>query len=130
MDRIATAGPDQSTLFVDTLDGENLVAQAALFAADTFGYAGLLKAPYQRGASDHVAFANAGIAGANFIWRELETIALEPWYHHPHDRMENVSSERMRIALEIITAASTQVMCAGGTLRPGPATPGPDVGSP
>mgnify|MGYP006292959603 CR=1 FL=1 len=119
MDMIATAGPDQNTLFVNTLDGENLVAQAALFAADTLGYADLLNAPYQRGASDHVAFANAGIAGANFIWRELETIDLEPWYHHPHDRMEHVSPERMRIALEIITAASAQVICADGTLRPG-----------
>jgi aminopeptidase YwaD len=118
MDMIATAGPDQTTLFVNTLDGENLVAQAALFAADTLGYADILNAPYQRGASDHVAFANAGIAGANFIWRELETISLEPWYHHPHDNMENISAERMRIALEIITAASTQVMCPAGDLRP------------
>jgi len=129
MDMIATAGPDQTTLFVNTLDGENLVAQAALFAADTLGYADQLNAPYQRGASDHVAFANAGIAGANFIWRELETIALEPWYHHPHDKMENVSFERMRIALEIITAASAQVMCAAGTLSPGLGAPGADPGS-
>jgi aminopeptidase YwaD len=129
MDMIATAGPDQTTLFVNTLDGENLVAQAALFAADTLGYADLLNAPYQRGASDHVPFANAGIAGANFIWRELETIALEPWYHHPHDKMENVSSERMRIALEIITAASAQVICADGILRPGPTPNQEDVGS-
>ena len=44
MDMIATAGPDQTTLFVNTLDGENLVAQAALFAADTLGYADLLNA--------------------------------------------------------------------------------------
>ena len=116
MDMIATAGPDQTTLFVNTLDGENLVAQAALFAADTLGYADLLNAPYQRGASDHVAFANAGIAGANFIWRELETISLEPWYHHPHDKMENTSAERMRIALEIIAAASLQVICTDGMM--------------
>jgi aminopeptidase YwaD len=129
MDMIATAGPDQTTLFVNTLDGENLVAQAALFAADTLGYADLLNAPYQRGASDHVAFARAGIAGANFIWRELETISLEPWYHHPHDKMENVSSERMRIALEIITAASAQVICADGVLRPGRSNPQTDDGS-
>lgn len=118
MDMIATAGPDQSTLFVNTLDGENLVAQAAIAAADTLGYSDLLNAPYQRGSSDHVAFAESGIAGANFIWRELETIALEPWYHHPHDKMENTSAERMRIALEIVAAASLQVICADGTLRP------------
>lgn len=126
MDMIATAGPDQTTLFVNTLDGENLVAKAALFAADTLGYTDLLNAPYQRGASDHVAFANAGIAGANFIWRELETISLEPWYHHPHDRMENVSADRMRVALEIITAASAQVMCPDGSLRPDVAAPESD----
>ncbi|MGD2123922.1 MAG: M28 family peptidase [Gemmatimonadota bacterium] len=130
MDMIATAGPDQTTLFVNTLDGENLVARAALLAADTLGYADLLNAPYQRGASDHVAFADSGIAGANFIWRELETIALEPWYHHPHDKMENVSAERMRIALEIITGASTQVMCAGGKLRPEITTPQEGAGNP
>lgn len=119
MDMLATAGPDQTTLFVNTLDGENLVAQAALAAADTLGYADLLRAPYQRGASDHVAFADSGIAAANFIWRDPETIALEPWYHHPHDKMENVSADRMRIALEIIAAASIQVMCEDGALRPG-----------
>ena len=114
MDMIATAGPEQTTLFVNTLDGNNLVAQAALAAADTLGYAGLLNAPYQRGASDHVAFADSGIAAANFIWRELETIALEPWYHHPHDKMENVSADRFRTALEIVAAASIQVMCGDG----------------
>lgn len=118
MDMIATAGPDQTTLFVNTLDGENLVAQAANAAADSLGYSDLLNAPYQRGSSDHVAFANAGIAGANFIWRELESIALEPWYHHPHDKMENTSAERMRIALEIVAAASLQVICTDGALRP------------
>jgi hypothetical protein len=37
--------------------------------------------------------------------------------------MENVSAERMRIALEIITAASAQVMCTDGSLNPGPAAP-------
>lgn len=116
MDMIATAGPDQSTLFVNTLDGENLVAQTANAAADTLGYSDILNAPYQRGSSDHVAFANAGIASANFIWRELETIALEPWYHHPHDKMENTSAERMRIALEIIAAASLQVICTDGMM--------------
>jgi len=118
MDMIATAGPDQTTLFVNTLDGENLVAQAAIAAADTLGYSDLLNAPYQRGASDHVAFANSDIASANFIWRELESIALEPWYHHPHDKMENTSAERMRIALEIVAAASLQVICADGAMRP------------
>ena len=115
MDMIATAGPEQTTLFVNTLDGNNLVAQAAQLAADTLGYANLLNAPYQRGASDHVAFADSGIAAANFIWRELETIALEPWYHHPHDKMENVSADRLRTALEIIAAASIQVMCGDGS---------------
>ena len=117
MDMIATAGPEQTTLFVNTLDGENLVARAALAAVDSLGYADLLRAPYQRGSSDHVPFANVGIPAANFIWREPETIALEPWYHHPYDTMERISSERLRIALEIIAAASVQVICPAGSIH-------------
>jgi hypothetical protein len=32
--------------------------------------------------------------------------------------MENTSAERMRIALEIVAAASLQVICADGAMRP------------
>jgi len=113
-DMIGTAGEDQVQLFVNTLDGDNLVAQSARAAREKLGYPEeMLRAPYQRGASDHVAFHDAGIPAANFIWRDPETIALEPWYHHPHDRIENVSEERLRTALEIVLAASLEVICEG-----------------
>ena len=52
----------------------------------------------------------------NRIKRELESISLEPWYHHPHDKMENTSADRMRIALEIVAAASLQVICTDGMM--------------
>jgi len=112
MDMIGTAGEDQVQLFVNTLDGDNLVARSARTAREKLGYPeALLRAPFQRGASDHVAFHDAGIPAANFIWREPETIALEPWYHHPHDTFERVSEERLRTALSIVLGASLEVIC-------------------
>jgi len=112
MDMIGTAGEDQVQLFVNTLDGDNLVARSARAAREKLGYPeALLRAPFQRGASDHVAFHDAGIPAANFIWREPETIALEPWYHHPHDTFERVSEERLGTALSIVLGASLEVIC-------------------
>lgn len=115
-DMIGTAGPDQTQLFVNTLDGDNLVARSARAARGQLGLPEeVLRAPFQRGASDHVAFADEGIPAANFIWREPETIALEPWYHHPHDAFENVSAERLGTAMRIVVGAATQVVCADPT---------------
>lgn len=112
MDMIGTAGEDQVQLFVNTLDGDNLVARSARAAREKLGYPeALIRAPFQRGASDHVAFHDAGIPAANFIWREPETIALEPWYHHPHDTFERVSEERLRTAMSIVLGASLEVIC-------------------
>ncbi len=111
-DMIGTAGEDQVQLFVNTLDGDNLVAQSARAAREQLGYPEeLLRAPYQRGASDHVPFHDAGIPAANFIWRDPETIALEPWYHHPYDTFDRVSSERLRTALRIVLGSAVQVIC-------------------
>src|SRR5690606_10232597 len=107
-----TAGEAQTQLFVNTLDGDNLVARSARTARELLGLPEeILRAPYNRGASDHVSFHDAGIPAANFIWREPETIALEPWYHHPHDLFENVSPDRLRTAMQIVLAASLQVIC-------------------
>jgi hypothetical protein len=78
----------------------------------------MMRAPFQRGASDHVAFADVGIPAANFIWREPETIALEPWYHHPHDSFENVSRERIETAMRVVVGAATQVVCRGRPRAP------------
>jgi aminopeptidase YwaD len=97
---------------VNTLDGDNLVARSARAAREQLGLPEeMLRAPFQRGASDHVAFADVGIPAANFIWREPETIALEPWYHHPHDMLENVSAERLETAMRVVMGAATQVIC-------------------
>ncbi len=112
-DMIGTAGPDQTQLFVNTLDGDNLVARSARASREGLGLPPeMMRAPFQRGASDHVAFADVGIPAANFIWREPETIALEPWYHHPHDTFENVSRERIETAMHVVVGAATQVICA------------------
>jgi aminopeptidase YwaD len=112
-DMIGTAGPDQTQLFVNTLDGDNLVARSARAAREALGLpTEMMRAPFQRGASDHVAFADVGIPAANFIWREPGTIALEPWYHHPHDTFENVSRERIETAMRVVVGAATQVICA------------------
>jgi aminopeptidase YwaD len=116
MDMIGTAGEDQVQLFVNTLDGDNLVARSARAAREKLGYPeALIRAPFQRGASDHVAFHDAGIPAANFIWREPETIALEPWYHHPYDTFERVSEERLRTALSIVLGAALEVICEAPT---------------
>ncbi|MDW7671399.1 MAG: M28 family peptidase [Bacillota bacterium] len=116
MDMIGTAGPDQTTLFANVLTGftnnpeHNLVSFTALEAAERLGYADLVRMPYYRGASDHVAFAEVGIAAVNFIYRDPVTIALEPWYHQPYDTFDRVSPERLLMAVEIIAAASHDVV--------------------
>lgn len=117
-DMIGTAGEDQTQLYVNTLDGDNVVAQAARIARDRLELPEeRIRAPYDRGASDHVAFYEAEIPAANFIWRDPETADLEPWYHHPHDRMENIGEDRLRAAVEVVLAASQQLICQEGELR-------------
>ncbi len=110
MDMVATAGEAQSLLYVNTLDGDNLVARTARAAAERLGYSDYLLAPYHRGSSDHQAFYEGGIEGGNFIWREPGTAALEPWYHQPHDTMEHISQERFKIAADIVGAACYSVI--------------------
>lgn len=110
MDMIATAGPDQSTLYINTLDGDNLVSRSAREAAERLGYGHLVRAPFHRGSSDHQAFFEGGIEAGNFIWRDPVTAALEPWYHQPYDTMEYMSEARFKIAMEIVAAASYSVI--------------------
>jgi aminopeptidase YwaD len=117
-DMIGTAGEAQSQLFVNTLDGDNLVARSARVARELLALPEeILRAPYQRGASDHVAFHDVGIPAANFIWRDPETTSLEPWYHQPHDRVDRISEERLRTAISVVLVASQQVICDTGALR-------------
>ncbi len=110
MDMIGTAGEAQTHLYVNTLDGDNLVSRTAREAAERLGYGDMIIAPFHRGASDHVAFFEAGIAAANFIYRCPETAALEPWYHQPYDTIDRVSPERLQTAVEIVAAASYDVI--------------------
>lgn len=113
MDMTGTAGEAQTTLYVNTLDGDNLVAQRARAAADRLGYGSIINAPFNRGSSDHVPFHDVGIPAANHIWREPGTHALEPWYHTPHDTIEHVSEERLLIATQIVGASSYSVAGPG-----------------
>lgn len=110
MDMTGTAGEAQSMLYVNTLDGDNLVAQSSRAAAQRLGYGDRIFAPFHRGASDHVPFHDVGIPAANHIWREPGTAQLEPWYHTPHDTIDNVSEERLRIAARILAASSYDVI--------------------
>lgn len=109
MDMTGTAGETQNTLYVNTLDGDNLVSQRSRSAAERLGYGGYINAPFHRGSSDHVPFHDVGIPAANHIWREPGTHALEPWYHTPHDTMEHISRERLLMATEIVAASSYSV---------------------
>lgn len=116
MDMIGTASEPQDTLFVNVLTGtaaepqHNLVSFTALEAAKRLGYDAQIKSPFYRGASDHVPFAEAGIAAGNFIYRDPITIALEPWYHQPYDTLDKVSEDRLLMAVEIIAAATHDVV--------------------
>lgn len=116
MDMIGTAGPEQTTLYANVLTGtsanpqHNLVSFTALEAAKRLGYDHLVRSPFYRGASDHVPFAEAGIAAANFIYRDPVTAALEPWYHQPYDTFDRISAQRLLMAVEIIAAASHDVV--------------------
>ncbi|GAA0727004.1 aminopeptidase YwaD [Clostridium malenominatum] len=106
MDMVGTAGEKQTTLYVNVNDGEdNLVARTAREVAQRLGYGEVIKAPFKRGASDHVSFWAAGIDAGNFIWRDPVTADLEPWYHQPYDTIDRISEERFRTATEIVGAS-------------------------
>ena len=101
LDMVGTAWENATALYVNVVDGQpNIVWQTAKETADRLGNDTLVL--YQRGASDHVSFHDAGIPSANFIRREPGTAALEPWYHTPFDTMEHVSEERLQEAGELI----------------------------
>ena len=117
-DMIGTAGELQTQLFVNTLDGDNVVARSARVARDRLELPEeRMRAPFERGASDHVAFHEAGIPAANFIWRDPETIDLEPWYHHPHDTPDRISADRLSTAMSVVLLAAQQVICEAGAFR-------------
>lgn len=108
-DMIATNSDRVTHLLAHSVDGKpNLVTESARIAAEKRS----LEEYYQQGqfgSSDHVPFHNKGIPAALFIWMTYESTQnyqLEDKYHTPEDTVEeNISIERMQIALEIIGQA-------------------------
>lgn len=104
LDMVGTNWENATSLYVNVVDGApNEVWQSASAAAERLGNDTLVL--FERGASDHVAFYEAGIDAANFIRREPETAALEPWYHTPFDTIDKISQDRIQEAGELIGSA-------------------------
>jgi aminopeptidase YwaD len=107
-DMVATAHPPATTYWLLSLDGSHNVTTTAVHAAaERLGYVDQVVGPFARGSSDHQAFAERGIAAANFSWRGDDNPAqLEPIYHTPEDTIENnLSLERLQVSLELIGCA-------------------------
>ncbi|MFC7366466.1 MULTISPECIES: M28 family peptidase [Bhargavaea] len=110
MDMVGTSWENATAIFMNTLDGQpNIVTEAALATQDRIGTPSELIL-YQRGASDHVNFHEAGIPAVNFIRREPGTAALEPYYHTPQDTIEYVSKERLKEAGDLVGSALYSVI--------------------
>ncbi|MGN7178917.1 M28 family peptidase [Cytobacillus sp. SAFR-174] len=105
MDMVGTAWENATAIYMNTLDGQaNIATETALATAGRIGTPSELVL-YQRGASDHVSFHDAGIPAVNFIRREPVTANLEPYYHTPLDSIEHISAERMKEAGNLIGAS-------------------------
>ncbi|KON86536.1 aminopeptidase [Sporosarcina globispora] len=105
MDMVGTAWENATAIYMNTLDGKaNIVTETALATAGRIGTPSELVL-YQRGASDHVSFHDAGIPAVNFIRREPVTANLEPYYHTPLDSIEHISADRMKEAGDLIGAS-------------------------
>ena len=114
-------------LFMATQGGEtpeeNVVAKYAAEAADILGFENLII--IRRGASDHTRFWAVGIEGANHIWRDLESLDLEPSYHNSQDTVEFLSPDRLEIATQIgIGGAYLAMLDEIHQVLPGLAPPG------
>ncbi|WP_160141808.1 M28 family peptidase [Salicibibacter halophilus] len=93
-----------TSLNVNVVDGEpNTVWEYADAAADRLDNDALTL--FERGASDHESFHDAGIDAANISWREPGTGELEPTYHTPYDTMEYISEERIQTHGELVSSA-------------------------
>ncbi|WP_156906650.1 M28 family peptidase [Alteribacter aurantiacus] len=104
LDMVGTNWEPATSLYVNVVDGApNQVWQSASAAAERLGNDSLVL--FERGASDHVAFYEAGIDAANFIRREPGTAALEPWYHTPFDTIDKISESRIKEGGQLIGAA-------------------------
>lgn len=105
----------------------NKVVEAALLAETEVGYVDVFPATFN--ASDHVPFGEVGIDSALFIWMAIRDIdqdgepdtdpntgfpveyIIEKVYHTPQDTIEeNISKERLKSALDIITSAVSKLI--------------------
>ncbi|MED4202486.1 M20/M25/M40 family metallo-hydrolase [Neobacillus mesonae] len=105
MDMVGTGWDNATAIYLNTVDGKaNIVTNTAMATAERIGTPSQLVL-YQRGASDHVSFHDAGIPAVNFIRREPGTANLEPYYHTPQDKIEHVSKERLKEAGDLVGAS-------------------------
>lgn len=110
MDMVGTSWENATAIYMNTLDGQpNIVSETAAATGKRIGTPSELIL-YQRGASDHVPFYEAGIAAVNFIRREPGTANLEPYYHTPLDTIEFVSAERLKEAGDLVGASVYQLI--------------------
>ncbi|MFD1705200.1 DUF4910 domain-containing protein [Siminovitchia sediminis] len=105
LDMVGTAWENATAIYLNAVDGQaNIVSDTAMETAARIGTPSELIL-YQRGASDHVSFHEAGIPAINFIRREPDTANLEPYYHTPLDTVEYISKERLQEAGELVGAS-------------------------
>lgn len=110
MDMVGTSWENATAIYMNTLDGQpNIVTETAAATGERIGTPSELIL-YQRGASDHVPFYEAGIPAVNFIRREPGTANLEPYYHTPLDTIEFVSAERLKEAGDLVGASVYQLI--------------------
>lgn len=110
MDMVGTSWDNATAIYLNTVDGlPNIVTDTAQATGERIGTPSELIL-FQRGASDHVPFYEAGIPAANFIRREPGTANLEPYYHTPLDTIEFISAERLKEAGDLVGASVYQLI--------------------
>ncbi|UYZ24100.1 M28 family metallopeptidase [Mesobacillus jeotgali] len=114
-DMVATNYGPAKNLYAMTPNGSNnIVTDSTVAAGARLGNSDIL--PGKFGSSDHVPFHNAGIPAALFIWMGIDSwdplvYHIEKVYHTPQDTIEdNISSEKMKSALDIIGAGLFDVV--------------------
>ncbi|MBM7714908.1 hypothetical protein JOC94_001880 [Bacillus thermophilus] len=111
LDMVGTKYESASQLHVNTVDGNsNLVWESVKAASEQLEIDEGILNLYQFSRSDHVPFHEAGIDAALFIWMVPGTAGLEPWYHTPDDKIENISPERVQLVGNVIQSAVTELI--------------------
>ncbi|GHU50207.1 hypothetical protein FACS1894127_5050 [Clostridia bacterium] len=117
MDMTATSDVERASSWcMMTTNGQpNLVTNTFLATANRVGYGSSVELG-QFSSSDHVPFSNAGMPAAMGMWFGRpagytgtitpSNYTIESHYHTPLDTIEdNVSVERMKMCIEVVTAA-------------------------